>query len=144
MREHLAAKHPNAVDKPIEYFQEIYRKFQNRPTITESFKKHHAAYEDGLTASYRISHLIAKSGKGYNIGETFIMPAIKEFMLIVMHQDVPQALRMLPLSDTIVKRRIEEMAVNVENKLVHILQNSSFSIQLDESTIADNNPLLMA
>lgn len=36
------------------------------------------------------------------------------------------------------------MAVNVEKKLISILQNSSFSMQLDESTIADNNALLMA
>ncbi|XP_075215332.1 uncharacterized protein LOC142321223 [Lycorma delicatula] len=36
------------------------------------------------------------------------------------------------------------MAVNVEKKLISILKNSSFSMQLDESTIEDNNALLMA
>ncbi|XP_028656972.2 protein ZBED8-like [Erpetoichthys calabaricus] len=61
-----------------------------------------------------------------------------------MHQDIPQILKTLPLSDSTVKRRIDEMAVNVENKLISILQNSSFSMQLDESTIADNDALLMA
>ncbi|KAK9396847.1 hypothetical protein NXF25_020208 [Crotalus adamanteus] len=36
------------------------------------------------------------------------------------------------------------MAVNVEKNLISIFQNTSFSMQLDESTTADNNALLMA
>ncbi|XP_034287159.2 zinc finger BED domain-containing protein 5-like [Pantherophis guttatus] len=144
LREHLSTNHPNDKDKPIEYFQEIYKKFQNRSTIIASFKKQHAVNEDRLIAAYRISRLIAKSGKSYNIGETVIIPSIKEFISTVMHQDIPEILKMLPLSNSTVKRRIEEMAVNVEKKLISILQNSSFSMQLDKSTIADNNALLMA
>ncbi|KAK9406799.1 hypothetical protein NXF25_005573 [Crotalus adamanteus] len=61
-----------------------------------------------------------------------------------MHQDIPENLKTLPLSDSTVKRRIDEMAVNIEKNLISILQNSSFSMQLDESTLADNNALLMA
>ena len=52
-----------------------------------------------------------------------------------MHQDIPQALKTLPLRDNTVKRRIEAMAVNVENKLVSVLQQCSFSMQLDESPL---------
>lgn len=111
LREHLSTKHPNDKDKPIEYFQELHNKFQNRSTIVASFKKQNAANEDGLLASYRISQLIAKSGKSYNIGEKLIIPSIKEFITTVMHQDIPEALKTLPLSDTTVKRRIEAMAV---------------------------------
>ncbi|XP_063312646.1 zinc finger BED domain-containing protein 5-like [Pelobates fuscus] len=143
LREHLATKHSQDKDKPIEYFQEIYKRFQKRPTIATSFQKQHAKNEDGLTAAYRISHLIAKSGKSHNTGETLIIPSIKEFISTVMHQDIPEVLKTLPLSDNTVKRRIDEMAANVENKLIGILQNSKFSIQLDESVIADNNALLM-
>jgi len=144
LREHLSTKHPNDKDKPIEYFQELHKKFLNRSTIYASFKNQNEANVDGLLASYRISQLIAKSGKSYNIGEKLIIPSIKEFITTVMHQDIPQALKTLPLSDTTVKRRIEAMAVNVENKLVSVLQQCSFSMQLDESTIADNNALLMS
>ncbi|KAK9399750.1 hypothetical protein NXF25_012769 [Crotalus adamanteus] len=61
-----------------------------------------------------------------------------------MHQDIPEILKTLPLSDSTVKRRIEEMQLMLKKKLISILQNSSFSMQLDESTIADNNVLLMA
>ncbi|KAK9410633.1 hypothetical protein NXF25_001808, partial [Crotalus adamanteus] len=144
LREHLSTKHPNDKDKPIEYFQEIYKKFQNLSTIVASFKKQHAANKDGLICAYRILQLIAKSGKSYNIGETVIIPSIKEFISTVMHQDIPENLKTLPLSDSTVKRQIDEMAVNVEKNLISILQNTSFSMQLDESITANNNALLMA
>ncbi|KAK9407781.1 hypothetical protein NXF25_006555 [Crotalus adamanteus] len=146
MKPSPSTNHPNDKDKPIEYFQEKYfhKKFQNRSTIIASFKKQHAANEDGLITTYCISQLIAKSGKSYNIGETVIIPSIKEFISTVMHQDIPEILKTLPLSDSTVKRQIEKMAVNVEKNLISILQNFSFSMQLDESTTADNNALLMA
>ncbi|KAG8233918.1 hypothetical protein J437_LFUL005123 [Ladona fulva] len=129
LRKHLSTDHPK--DKPIEYFQEIYKKLQNQTTN-----------EDGFIATYRISQLIAKSGKSYNTGEAVIIPSIKEFISTVMHQDIPEILLTLPLSDSTVKRQID--AVNVENKLISTLKNCSFSMQLDKSTIADNDALLMA
>lgn len=67
LREHLSTKYPNDKDNPIEYFQD-------RSTIIESFKKQHAANKDGLIVSYRISQLIAKSGKSYIIGKPIIIP----------------------------------------------------------------------
>ena len=36
------------------------------------------------------------------------------------------------------------MGTNIEDQLCEILQNTSFSLQLDESTTSDNNALLMA
>ena len=39
---------------------------------------------------------------------------------------------------------IDEIADDIESQLEAILQTTSFSIQLDESTITDNNALLMA
>ncbi|GFQ84741.1 DUF4371 domain-containing protein [Trichonephila clavata] len=98
--------------------------------------------KDGLLASYHMAKLIAKTGKNYGIWESLIIPCIKEFIGTVMHQET-DILKTLPLSDTTVKKRIEEMANDVEKKLVTILKKTSFSIQLDESTIVDNNALLM-
>ena len=61
-----------------------------------------------------------------------------------MHQDPSKVLKTLPLSNTSVSRRIDEMAANVEDELAVILRNILFSIQLDESTTVDNNAILMA
>lgn len=141
---HLTSQHKKDKEKPLEYFQDLYEKFKNRHTITASFKKQSAKNKDGLTASYRMSKLIAKSGRSHNIGETLLIPSIQEYVSTVMHQDPTDDIKTLALSDTTVSRRIDEMAVDVESQLVTILQTTSFSIQLDESTITDNNALLMA
>ena len=44
-----------------------------------------------------------------------------------------------------VSRRIDEMAIDVENQLIDILLRViEFSLQLDESTLHDNEALLLA
>ncbi|GIY08283.1 hypothetical protein CDAR_293181 [Caerostris darwini] len=64
LRKHFSKKHPNDKDKPIEYFQEKYKKIQNRSTVVViSLKKQSAANEDGLIAAYRIMQLIEKMVK---------------------------------------------------------------------------------
>jgi len=73
-----------------------------------------------------------------------ILSSIKTFISTVMHQDPSKVMKTLPLSDTSVSQRIDEMAADVEDKLVVILRSTLFSIQLDESTIVDNNAILMA
>ena len=144
LREHLVKTHPNDESKPIEYFQDLYQRFTSRSTITTLFKTQNSSNQDGLKAAYHISQLNAKYGKSHNIGERLIIPSIRNFISTVMHQDPSKVMKTLPLSDTSVSRRIDEMAANVEDKLVVILRNTLFSIQLDESTIVDNNAILMA
>ena len=73
-----------------------------------------------------------------------MIPAIEECVSAVMHQDPTNDLKILPLSDTTVSRRIAEMADDIECQLVAILQATSFFMQLNESTFAYSNALLMA
>lgn len=61
-----------------------------------------------------------------------------------MEKDPAPVLQAVPLSDTTVKRRIDEMGANIEEQLCEVLQKTSFSLQLDETTTSDNNALLMA
>ena len=51
---------------------------------------------------------------------------------------------MIPLSQDTVRRRIDEMAENIENTLCSILKTKKFSLQLDESTLPGNESLLLA
>ena len=99
--------------------------------------------KDLRIASYKIAFLIAKKGLPFNVGESLVAPAVKEIISTVMEKDPTPVLRAVPLSDTTVTRRINEMGTNIEDQLCEILRNTSFSLQLDETTTSDNNALLM-
>ena len=49
-----------------------------------------------------------------------------------MNQNAAEILRSIPLSNDTVARRIDEMANDEEIQLIHILQTTEFSLQLDE------------
>ena len=51
---------------------------------------------------------------------------------------------LIPLSNSTMSSRIDEMAKNIENKLCDELKTTQFSLQLDETTLRDNEVLLMA
>ncbi|XP_076065258.1 protein FAM200C-like [Oratosquilla oratoria] len=101
-----------------------------------------AKIDRGMLASYKISNLIVKAGKPHNIGESLIMPAVAIVILTVMKQS-PQEVT-IPLSNSSVLRRIDEMAADVESQLMLKLQVNVFSFQLDETILPDNSALLMA
>ena len=73
-----------------------------------------------------------------------VVPALKEIISSVMERDPEPVLQTVPLSDTTVKRRIDKMDTNIEDQLFEILRNTSFSLQLDETTTSHNTVLLMA
>ncbi|XP_042895049.1 protein FAM200C-like [Parasteatoda tepidariorum] len=48
----------------------------------------------------------------------------------------------VPLSNNIVSRRIDEMAADVDSKLIKFLKEGKFALQIDESTAIDNKAVL--
>ena len=98
--------------------------------------------DDGLVVSYNISLQIAKCGKPHTIGEKLILPAISEAISSVINQDASIVVKSIPLSNNSVPRRISEMALDVEEQLFELLQTTEFVLQLDESTLRDNEVLL--
>jgi len=50
----------------------------------------------------------------------------------------------VPLSDTSVKRRIDEMGMDIEEQICEILRVNHFSLQVDKTSTSDNIALLMA
>ena len=144
MKEHLERIHSDKKDKDLDFFRALKEKLLNRTRVTSFFKApSEADNERGLRASYNISLTIAKKGKPHTIAEEIIVPAIKEVIETVMNKDSSSVLKCLPLSANTVKRRIDEMAEDVEKNLISELQHCKFSIQLDESTFGSEN-LLMA
>ncbi|XP_065565911.1 zinc finger BED domain-containing protein 5-like [Artemia franciscana] len=98
---------------------------------------------DGFLA-YEISKIIVKAGKPHYISETVILPAVSAIISSVMKQNSIEITNSIPLSNSSVSRRIDEMAEDVEKQLIAHLQVKQFALQLDESTLRDNEALLLA
>lgn len=142
LKEHLNKKHMDKVGKDINYFQKLKQQ-HSKHTCISLLRPQPLQQDKGLIASYNVSLLIAQNGKPHDIGEKLILPAIKEVVSTVMNAD-KNVVGLIPLSNSSVSRRIDEMAANVEEQLCTALQKTEFSIQLDESTIRDGEALLLA
>ena len=141
---HLEKKHKGKKDKSVEYFKKLRDDFQARKTVSQVFNNKVSKMSDGFLASYEISKIIAKAGKPHNIGETVILPAVSAIISSVMKQNASEITNSIPLSNSSVSRRIDEMAEDVEKQLIAHLQVKKFALQLDESTLRDNEAILLA
>ena len=141
---HLEKKHKGKKDKSVEYFKKLRDDFQARKTVSQVFNNKVSKMSDGFLASYEISKIIAKAGKPHNIGETVILPAVSAIISSVMKQNASEITNSIPLSNSSVSRRIDEMAEDVEKQLIAHLQVKQFALQLDESTLRDNEAILLA
>ncbi|KRZ16569.1 SCAN domain-containing protein 3 [Trichinella zimbabwensis] len=134
----------NKAKKDLSYFQSLRDKFHARPTLTAMFSSAAQQESDGMKASYNISFLIAKTGKPHTIGEELILPAVSEVLHTVLHKPATDIIKKIPLSNTTVQCRIDEMATDVEYTLYNYLRTVQLSLQLDESTLPGNEALLLA
>ncbi|XP_075232269.1 zinc finger BED domain-containing protein 5-like [Lycorma delicatula] len=126
LQDHLNKMHPDKKDKNVAYLQDLEKKHNAQPSVSKLFSMAAKQDDDGLRASYNISLLIAQTGKPHTIGETLILPAIKEVITIVLHKPAADIIRKIPLSNSSVQRRIDEMAENIEKSLCNHLKTSKF------------------
>uniref|UniRef100_A0A5S6QL86 DUF4371 domain-containing protein n=1 Tax=Trichuris muris TaxID=70415 RepID=A0A5S6QL86_TRIMR len=144
LREHLMKVHPESMCKSLVYFRELRDKILNRQTLPSMISSESRLERDGLFAPYRISLMIAKSGKAHTIGEQLLLPVVKEVLRTVVHAPVVDIAKKIPLSNDTVQRRIYVMAKEVEDTLCSLLRNWEFSLVLDESTLPGNEAILLA
>uniref|UniRef100_A0A5S6QHI3 DUF4371 domain-containing protein n=1 Tax=Trichuris muris TaxID=70415 RepID=A0A5S6QHI3_TRIMR len=90
------------------------------------------------------SLLIAKCGKPHAIGEELILPAVSEVLRTVVRMPANETIKKIPLSNNTVQRRIDEMNADVENTLSNVLRAEKVFLQVDESTLPQNEALLLA
>lgn len=144
LRKHLETTHEDKKDKPVEFFKKLRDDFRSRKTILQVFNEKSSMIDNGLIASYEISQLIAKVGREHTIAESLILPSVSIVISRVMNQNPNAITQVIPLSNSSVSRRIDEMADDVEKQLIAHLQVKKFALQLDESSIRDSEALLMA
>ena len=99
--------------------------------------------KDGLLASYEISKILAKAGKPHNVVETVTLPSLSVVNSSVMKQKANAVTNSISSSNSSVSRRIDEMAEDVEKRLIAKLQVKQFALQLDESTLRANEAILL-
>ena len=128
------------------YFRDSKVRFEKRFNIGTLFKSYGNELEKGFVASYKVSKLIAKCGKSRTIGETIIIPAVKEIISTMMptQKDVTTSMELFSsFSNSSVSFRIDEMANDIKSKLCDELKTTQFSLQLDKTILRDNEALIL-
>ena len=98
-----------------------------------------------LTASYKVAYLIVEQGKPHIIGETLVKPAAMHLAKVMLGKEAENKLSFVPLSNDVVKSRINDIGKDILSQVVADLKASptKFSIQLDETTdLANLNQLI--
>ncbi|KAG9484262.1 hypothetical protein GDO78_009921 [Eleutherodactylus coqui] len=91
-----------------------------------------------------VSLLISQCGKSHTIGEAFVLLPVKEIVSTMLGPAACAMVKSIPLSNDTISRRIHEMAADVEETPLDVLKNTEFVMQIDESTVRDNEALLLA
>lgn len=142
LERHLSTKHPECVGKSLDFFQIKKRNFSmTKSTMEKSSKQNKLS----TRVSYELSLLIAKKGSAHTMGEELIIPAAKVISNALFDETCTKKINEIPLSNTTVKRRIDEMSENVKEAVMTVLKQSEyFSLQLDESTDVAGQANLLA
>ncbi|KFD53559.1 hypothetical protein M513_05475, partial [Trichuris suis] len=144
LKEHLTKVHPERSRESVAYFRKLRDKIMNRRTLCSVISPEACVEHDSLLASYKISLMIASFAKPHTIGEQLLVPVVNDVLPAIFHNSEADIGRKISLSKDTVQRRIDEMAMDVEEALCDLLRRIEFSLQLDESTLPGNEALLLA
>ncbi|MBN3299393.1 SCND3 protein, partial [Amia calva] len=125
-----------------EYFQAHLKSLKGQQTLMRQSAK---VGELALKASYQVALQSAQNKKPYTIAEDLILPAVSDMCKTTFGNDeYVNKLKNIPLSDTTIGRRIDDMASDVRVQLVEKLRLAeAFTLQLDESTDMSNDAQLL-
>lgn len=133
LERHLTTNHAALKDKPTEFF--VSRKSCLKRMKLDSSGSFRMENEKAVEASYKIALLIAKDKKPHTIGESLIKPCLLTACSTVLSEDSSNKIAKIALSNDTIKRRIDDMAIDLKNQLVQKLKNSPFfALQCDETT----------
>ena len=143
LQRHLDTNHPDKKNRNESFFQRLgeHVKGQRLDNTGTIYQREKGVVE----ATNEVALLIAKNLKAHTIGEQLIMPAAKMLVKNVLGEEAAAKLKSVPLSNNTVKKRIEEMSVDIADQVISGVKDSKygFSIQLNESTDVTNNAQLL-
>ncbi|XP_025424433.1 zinc finger BED domain-containing protein 5-like [Sipha flava] len=137
LERHLTTAHPMLKGKPKEFF--VAKKNSLSKIKIDHTGEFQQNNKKNVEASYHIAFMVAQQKKPHTLGETLIKPSILKAVEIVLGEENKRKIAQISLSDNTVKRRIDELALDIKNQLIHKLKHSVFfAIQCDESTDVAN------
>nr|CAB3267853.1 zinc finger BED domain-containing protein 5-like [Phallusia mammillata] len=130
LKRHLETNHPTKKDQDLSYFQRLGEKAKQ-----QRIDKTGAVYQSSsgnVKASFEVSLLVAQNMNAHTIAESLIMPAAKILIRNVIGVEAEAKLSSVSLSNNTVKRRIEEMSIDIADQVVAAVRSSKygFAIQL--------------
>ena len=94
-----------------------------------------------IEASYLVALRITKAKKPHTIAEELLLPATKEIVRVMLAAKYVNKLNTISLSNNTVSRRMDDMSDDIMEQVIQEMKSAPlgiFSIQLDESTDAEN------
>ena len=135
LKRHLSGCHPDLATKDIDFFK--HKEVGVKRIRLDHGGQFSQQTQAGVRASYMVALRIAQEKKPHTIAENLILPCCKDIVHCVLGDCAEKKLASLPLSNDTIKRRIRDMADDVEQQVVAEILGAplnTFSIQLDEST----------
>ncbi|XP_068115889.1 zinc finger BED domain-containing protein 5-like [Hyperolius riggenbachi] len=131
LKSHFTTHHSHLTSKTTAYFKRL---LQSQSKQSQAFVKKVTVSEKAQEASYLVAELLAQKRKSHTIAENVIMPACKIIVSKMLGEDAAREIEKVPLSDSTISRRIDDMSRDAEEVLSSQLKTSSFAMQVDEST----------
>ena len=135
LKRHLSGCHPDLATKDIDFFK--HKEVGVKRIRLDHGGQFSQQTQAGVRASYMVAFRIAQAKKPHTIAENLILPCCKDIVHCVLGDSAEKKLASLPFSNDTIKRRIRDMADDVEQQIVAEILGAplnTFSIQLDEST----------
>ncbi|XP_068112177.1 SCAN domain-containing protein 3-like isoform X1 [Hyperolius riggenbachi] len=141
---HMKTQHPTLIDKPLEFFKRKKLEYAGQKPSGVMAKPTTSTNVCALRASFLVANHIAKAKEPFTIAEELILPAVKDICRELLGEAAVKNLAQVPLSATTVKRRIDEIAEDIEAQLIERINASPwYAIQVDESTDVDNKAMVL-
>ena len=132
LKRHLESHHPALKDKDVAFFKRKKTELLQMTGKVQTFVKPKIGT---VQASFEIAWMISRAKCPHTIGEKLIKPCLLKAADLVAKDEVRKEFSKISLSDSTIKRRIDELGSNLKKQLNDKLKLSpSFAIQLDETT----------
>lgn len=128
----LITNHYHLESKDQNYFKEL---MTSQSKQKKYFEKKVTVSDKAQIASYKVAELITQKTKPHSIAESFILPLCSEIVKIMFGDEESNEMSKIPLfNDTIRRRIINDMLLDIEENVNKNLINTNFALQIDEST----------